>query len=104
MPQLRPENGNQSTTITQEMRRSEITHTEPLAVTATRWPPMALALLRGGIEGFVLGGLDCLVALSFDYSARDSLVSAGIILFARLAISLGVGGIDQWTAAKVRHQ
>jgi hypothetical protein len=77
--------------------------TDVVAVTETHWPPMALALLRGAIEGFVLGGLDALTALSLDFSTRDSLISAGVIFFARLAIALGVGGIDQWNAAKERH-
>lgn len=104
MPQLRGENGTRVTTITEETRRAADAQLEPLAVTATRWPPLAIALLRGALEGVVLGGLDALVALSLDYSARDAFVSAGIVLFGRLAISLGVGGIDQWTAARVRHR
>jgi len=110
------ERGTETTTYTEPMRAAAKAATldgaadakivavpeKATAVTATVWPPMAISLLRGAIEGFVLGGLDALTAMSLDFSTRDSLVSAGIIFFARLAIALGVGGIDQWTAAKKR--
>lgn len=103
--------GEAVTTITEATRRAgrpgmSLAPPTPeiVAVTETHWPPLALAMLRGALEGFVLGGLDALVALSLDFSARDSLISAGTILFARLAIALGVGGMDQWNAAKERHR
>lgn len=104
--------GEAVTTETQPMRdraRAGITAAvtpaaEVVAVTETHWPPMALALLRGALEGFVLGGLDALVAIQLDFSASDAFVSAGIIFFGRLAIALGVGGVDQWNSAKERHR
>ncbi len=71
------------------------------AVTATAWPPIAIALLRGAIEGLILAGLDALTALQFDYSGRDALVSAGMVFFGRLAIALGVGQMDQANSKRV---
>jgi hypothetical protein len=53
------------------------------------------------VIGAVLACVNFLTCIQLGFSARESAVSAGLVLFTNLAAALGVGQIDQYNAKRV---
>ncbi len=72
----------------------------PTIITEQKWPPMAVALLRGAIIGALLASVNFLTCIQLDFSPSDSAVSAGLVFCTNMLAALGIGQMDQFNARK----